>query len=295
MLDTAENTPEIKTDNVPPDVDTDENALNEGQKGSPDGELPPTERDHKPDDDSEQAFYFGDDELGSPSSEEDTEQGLVKHLRNTIKEKDKELKAFRRQQIQQPGYQQPITPAPRMPQLSDAGIDYDEDIYTAKVNEWAESNSKYLNQKAEQARQQLSLQQAHQQKLTHYQQRVKHLKIPHYQQAEQVVIDEVPEAIQAMIIHWAEKPEMVVLALGRNAELRQQMANATDPVAIGRLIGSIESKARIMPKPKTAAPTPEIQGGHGAVLNNLEKLREKARETGDYTEYHAARRKANKK
>ncbi|MFS1563647.1 MAG: hypothetical protein ACL7AX_08940 [Candidatus Arsenophonus phytopathogenicus] len=56
MLDTAENTPEVKTDNVPPDVGTDEKALSESQKASADGELPPTDSDHKPDDDSEQAF-----------------------------------------------------------------------------------------------------------------------------------------------------------------------------------------------------------------------------------------------
>lgn len=289
MLDTAENTPDTDVDTNDVDIDTLEVQPNNDPNTQQSNDTPPSEGDN--DDDSEQAFYFGDDELASPVSEDDKDNGLVKHLRNTIKEKDRALREATKQQAQQPVIQQPITQPPRMPQLSDDGIDYDESIYSAKVNEWAESNAKYQNQKVEQDRQQQSLIQAHEQKLKGYQERVKSLKVANYQQAEQSVMEEVPQQIQAMIIHWAEKPEMVVLALGRNPELRQQMANATDPVAIGRLIGSIESKAKIMPKPKTnASPTPDVKGGNGAVLNNLEKLKEKARETGDWSPYFAAKR-----
>ncbi|ENH0142495.1 scaffolding protein, partial [Escherichia coli] len=89
----------------------------------------------------------------------------------------------------------------------------------------------------------------------------------------------------------SEKPEIVVLALGRNAELRKQLAEATNPVAIGRLLERIESKARIMPKAKTtAATTPTVKGGNGAVINNLGKLKAKALETGDWTPYFAAKK-----
>lgn len=289
MLDTAENTPEVDTDIPDVDVNTSEVQQNDDPNAQQGNDAQPSEGDN--DDDSEQAFYFGDNELASPVSEDEKDTGLVKHLRNTIKEKDKELREARKQQAHQPVTQQQLTPPPRMPQLSDEGIDYDDAIYSQKVQEWAESNAKYQSQKAEQERQQQSLQQAHQQKIASYQERVKSLKVAGYQQAEQAVIEEVPEQIQAMIIHFAEKPEMVVLALGRNAELRQQMANATDPVAVGRLIGSIESKAKIMPKPKNkAAATPEVKGGTGAVLNNLDKLKEKARETGDWSQYFSAKK-----
>ncbi|CAM3700041.1 scaffolding protein [Xenorhabdus thuongxuanensis] len=294
MFDTAENTPaENDLNNTAPeqipggDVLNDTDSNNVGDNNTVDTSAEANDID------SEQVFYFGEEELGSPSSDEEKDQGLVKHLRSTIREKDKALKAFRRQQQppQQPELQQPVIQPPRMPQLSDEGIDWDEDIYQTRMTEWADKNSQYLNQKAEQDRQQQALQQAHQQKMATYQARVKSLKVPSYQQAEQAVIDDVPEVIQAMILHFAEKPEMVVLALGRNAELRQQMANATDPVVIGRLIGSIESKARMMPKPKNnAATTPEVKGGNGAALNNLEKLKSDALESGNWDKYFAAKR-----
>ena len=244
------------------------------------------------DDDSEQAFFFGDDELDSPASEDSKDPALVKHLRGTIKEKERELKELRRQS-QQPVQQAVITQPPRMPKLEDDDIGFDEVIYQERMNKWVEDNSKHQEQERTRTRQAQEFQERHQQKLTNYQERVKALKVPNYQAAEQLVLDDVPVNIQAMIIHSAEKPEMVVLALGRNAELRQQMAEATDPVAIGRLIGTIESKARIMPKAKNKTSTvPEVKGGNGAALNNLDKLLEKARSTGDYSEYRAAKRKA---
>lgn len=68
-------------------------------------------------------------------------------------------------------------------------------------------------------------------------------------------------------------------------------AQATNPVAIGRLLERIESKARIMPKAKTtAATTPTVKGSNGAVINNLDKLKAKALETGDWTPYFAAKK-----
>ncbi|HFU4527713.1 TPA: scaffolding protein [Yersinia enterocolitica] len=245
------------------------------------------------DNDSEEEFYFGDDKLDSPASEEDKDPALVKHLRSTIKEKEKELKELRRQS---PAPQQSVpSQAPRMPQLSDDGIDYDESVFQQKMQEWSTESAKFQSSQAEQQRYQQQLQQRHQQKLQQYQERSKALKVSNYQQAEKAVLDDVPEQIQGAIIHYSERPELVVLALGRNAELRKQMAEATDPVEIGRLIGTIESKAKTMPKAKSNAGTvPVVKGGNGAVLNSIDKLREKAQETGDYSAVIAAKRKAKK-
>ncbi|HHH1980860.1 TPA: scaffolding protein [Yersinia enterocolitica] len=287
------NTPENELDittpeQIPDEVNSnDDDIEDEGEDQNNGGSV------NDADEDSEDEFYFGEDKLDSPTSEEDKDPALVKHLRSTIKEKDKELKELRRQS---PGQQQ-IAPlqAPRMPQLSDDGIDYDEAIFQQKMQEWSTDSAKFQTNQADQQRQQQQLQQKHQQKLQQYQERSKALKVPNYQQAEKMVMDDVPEQIQGAIIHYAEKPELVVLALGRNAELRKQMAEATDPVEIGRLIGTIESKAKTMPKAKSSASTvPAVKGGSGAALNNLDKLREKAQETGDYSAVIAAKRKAKK-
>lgn len=243
------------------------------------------------DDESEQEFYFGDEKLDSPTSEDSAEHGLVKHLRKTIKEKDRELKELMRQS-QKPVEQQPvITQPPRMPKLDDEDIGFDEEIYQQRMAKWAEDNGKYQQQEMARKQKEQELQAAYQERLSKYQQRVKALKVPGYQEAEQAVLEEIPIKTQNAILFESEKPEIVVLALGRNAELRKQLAEATNPVAIGRLLERIESKARIMPKAKTtAATTPTVKGSNGAVINNLDKLKAKALETGDWTPYFAAKK-----
>lgn len=289
------NAPENELDNtseqIPDEVelDTDNEPGDEGDQSNGGNDPEGSEED------AEQAFFYGDEELSSPPSEEDKDPALVKHLRGTIKEKERELKELLRQSQQSAPQQPVITQPPRMPKLDDADIEYDEAVYHERMTKWAEENGKYLEQKRAQEQQQEQLQVVHQQKVANYQQRVKALKVQGYQEAEQAVLDDIPIVIQNAILHESEKPEMVVLALGRNADLRKQLAEATNPVAIGRLLERIEAKARIMPKAKTtAATTPEVKGSNGAVINNLDKLREKAEQSGDYTAYLAAKRKAKK-
>lgn len=247
--------------------------------------------EQQPDDegDDEEEFYFGDEKLESPTSEEGKDPALVRHLRNTIKEKERELKELRTKSPQP--QQSAPTQAPRMPQLSDEGIDYDEAVFQQKLSAWSEENAKYHTALAQQQQAQQAAQQQYQQRLQQYQERVKTVKVPNYQQAEKLVIDEVPEQIQAAVIQYAEKPEMVVIALARNPLLRKQFAEATDPVELGRQIGIIESKAKTMPKAKSKAATiPPVKGSNGAELNSLEKLKEEAHKSGDWSAYFAAKR-----
>lgn len=292
MYDTADNNaPENELDTtleqIPDDVvpDNDDEPDDDGDQSNGGDDSTGS------DDDSEQTFFYGDDELSSPPSEEDKDPALVKHLRGTIREKDRELKELLRQSQHSPQQQPVIAQPPRMPKLDDDDIGYDENVYQERMNKWAEDNGKFLEQKRTQEQQKEQFQAAHQQKVANYQQRVKALKVQGYQEAEQAVLDDVPLAIQNAILHESEKPEMVVLALGRNADLRKQLAEATNPVAIGRLLERIESKARLMPKAKTtAATTPEVKGSNGAVINNLDKLKAKALETGNWDQYFAAKR-----
>lgn len=292
MYGTAEETtPEVEVDNdtteqIPDEVETENDTDNDDEPDQSTGG-----DDAEEGDDSEQEFYFGDDKLDSPTSEEAKDPALVKHLRSTIKEKDRELKELRRLS-NQPAQQQPvIAQPPVMPKLTDPGIDYDEDLLQEKLEQWAKDNDQYKEQQRVIKQQQEMLNEQLKAKVTNYQQRVKSLKVRGFADAEQIVREEIPVSIQDTILLEAEKPEMVVLALGRNAELRKQLAETTNPVALGRLLERIESKAKTMPKAKTnAATTPEVKGSNGAVINNLDKLKAKALETGDWTPYFAAKK-----
>ncbi|SQJ71959.1 phage scaffold protein [Escherichia coli] len=140
----AENTPEVEietdaSEQIPDDVELAEEVETEdGSESSGNDAEEATETD---DDESEQEFYFGDEKLDSPTSEDGAEHGLVKHLRKTIKEKDRELKELMRQS-QKPVEQQPvITQPPRMPKLDDEDIGFDEEIYQQRMAKWAEDTA----------------------------------------------------------------------------------------------------------------------------------------------------------
>ncbi|MGL9751773.1 MAG: hypothetical protein ACR5LC_13080 [Symbiopectobacterium sp.] len=141
-----------QAENQSPDVEIEEQSTEQtpddaGQHSYDGGEQSQNnENQPEPEDDDEEEFYFGDEKLGSPTSEEGKDPALVRHLRNTIKEKARELKELRTKSPQQ----QAPTQAPHMPQLSDDGIDYDESAFQKQLSEWSEENAKYQAAQAQQ-------------------------------------------------------------------------------------------------------------------------------------------------
>ncbi|HBA9007402.1 TPA: scaffolding protein, partial [Escherichia coli] len=177
----AENTSEVEietdtSEQIPDDVELAEEVETEddGESSGDDAE----EVAESDDDGSEQEFYFGDEKLDSPTSEDGAGHGLVKHLRRTIKEKDRELKELMRQS-QIPVEQQPvITQPPRMPKMDDEDIGFDEELYQQRMAKWAEDNGRYQQQEMARKQQEQAFQAAYQERVSKYQQRVKSLKVP---------------------------------------------------------------------------------------------------------------------
>ena len=212
--------------------------------------------------DDEISLFLGDEELGSPSSEEvKQDSDLVKKLRKEIQDRNRELHELRgKQPAQSVANDEPIT----MPTLESA--DWDEEVYQQKLASYYEQKSVQEKAKQEQDKQQADFMQLHNKKLTQYRENASKLGVKGFEQAEKVVLAEVPENIQGAILHYADKPEIVVLAAGLNPAIRKQLAETTDPVALGKLIGSIEAKAKLLPKSKQNKPAPsaQVRGSQGA-------------------------------
>lgn len=212
--------------------------------------------------DDEISLFLGDEELGSPSSEEvKQDSDLVKKLRKEIQERNRELHELRAKQPAQPA---PIDEPLTIPTLESA--DWDEEVYQHKLAAYYERKSAQEKAKQEQEKQQAEFMQLHNQKLTQYRENASKLGVKGFEQAENVVLAEVPENIQDAILHYADKPEIVVLAAGLNPAIRKQLAETTDPVVIGKLIGSIEARAKLLPKSKQNKPAPsaQVKGSQGA-------------------------------
>lgn len=212
--------------------------------------------------DDEISLFLGDEELGSPSSEEvKQDSDLVKKLRKEIQERNRELHELRANRQAQPAVaDEPLT----MPTLE--SVEWDEEAYQQKLAAYYEQKAAKEKAHAEQEQHKAKLFEAHNQKLAQYRESASKLGVKGFEQAEKVVLAEVPENIQGAILHYADKPEIVVLAAGLNPAIRKQLAEVTDPVALGKLIGSIEAKAKLLPKSKQNKPAPsaQVKGSQGA-------------------------------
>lgn len=239
--------------------------------------------------DEEEEFYWDGKPLESPTSaadaESDNDTPLVKQLRQTIKDQRAKMRDMG---IQPPAAQQqaaaPVT-LPPYPKMEDDGIDYDPDVFAAKVREWHETEARVKAQTEQQQRAQSEQQQRFDTRKAAYKERVAAMKIRGYAEAEEFVAGEVSGGVQTALIMHAEKPELVVLALAKNPELLQKAKEITDPVQLGMLIGMVEAKAKTLPKGKSTvrgAPANPRGGGNGQI-RDLDAEYERARNSGDYT------------
>lgn len=212
--------------------------------------------------DDEISLFLGDEELGSPSSEEvKQDSDLVKKLRREIQERNRELHELRaNRQVQPAVADEPLT----MPTLE--SVEWDEEAYQQKLAAYYEQKAAKEKAHAEQEQQKAKLLEVHNQKLAQYRENASKLGVKGFAEAEKAVLEEVPENIQGAILHYADKPEIVVLAAGLNPAIRKQLAETTDPVALGKLIGSIEARAKLLPKSKQNKPAPsaQVKGSQGA-------------------------------
>lgn len=300
-LEVELDTPEMDEQDQTEDLDVEDEQESEEQEE--DGEESQEDDSESEDDEGEleNEFYLGDEELGSPASEDEQEEDeqatpLIKQLRNKLKEQGKRIKELESGRSDDPGADNKaeVTELPPRPTLE--SVDYDEDKLTEELEKWYTTKADIDRRKKEQSEQLEQLQKVHQEKLSRYQERKAQVKVQGFDIAEKAVISEVPENIQGAIIHYSESPEMVVLALGRNKELRTKAAQTTDPIELGRLIGTIEAKARIAPKAnKKKSVTPQVKARGGADIAGVEKALDRARKSGDYTEVMRLKEKLNKK
>ncbi len=216
-------------------------------------------------------LFLGDEKLGSPTSEEGVKDtDLVKKLRKEIQDRNRELAAERAKNAA-------ATTVSVDEDLVKPVFDwekYDEESYAVALDEYHTKKSKQEAAKAERESQQAKLVELHNQKLAQYRENASKLGVKGFEAAEKVVLAEVPEGVQGAILHYADKPEIVVLAAGLNPAIRKQLAEVTDPVALGKLIGSIEAKAKLLPKSKQSKsePAAKVKGSQGAGKQSVEDM-----------------------
>lgn len=245
------------------------------------------EAEETEDDEDEVIVTIGDEEP------EETEPKAaapewVKELRKAHRETQKENRELREKlkTLEEPAVK-PATLGPK-PKLED--YDYDAEQYGRKLAEWYDTKRKVDEQNAQAEAAQKEQEEAWQSKLSAYGEAKNQLKVKDFDDAEATVLETLDQTQQGIIVQGADNPAVVVYALGKNPDRVKELASIKDPVKFAFTVAKLEKDLRV--KNRKAPPPPErtVSGTgpkSGTVDSTLERLRDEAAKTGNYSKVHA--------
>ena len=262
------------------------------ETGMVEGETPETEQSE----DDEIVVTIGDE--SPPSEDEEGFKGpapeWVKELRKANREKDKRIRDLEAK-ANQAAEKKPATLGNK-PKLED--FDYDAEQYEQALEAFHERKREHDAEEAKKRQAEEAQQREWQAKLDAYNTDKSKLKIRDFDEAEMVVQETLNQTQQGIILHGADNPALLVAALGKNPKKAKELAAVNDPVKFAFAVAKLEKELKVTNR-KAPPPEKTISGNagiSGAVTGStLERLADKARQTGDWTDYYAAKRKINSK
>ncbi|AOJ10347.1 hypothetical protein [Burkholderia mayonis] len=242
------------------------------------------------DTDDELTLQFGDEAPpASASQEQQNAPQWVKDLRKQYAEAQRKLREFEaKEKTQQQSQQtQPPTLGPK-PKLEE--FDYDEGKFDDALGKWYDAKRQVDAAEAEKRQAAEARQRAIQERQEGYIKEARELRVKDYQDAETEVVAALSVEQQGILLAGADKPALLVYALGRNPTKLQPLAQIKDPVRFAFAAAKLEKElkvtsARTVNKPapegriSSSSGTPAAGGGE----RKLEQLRAEAEKTGDYS------------
>jgi len=210
----------------------------------------------------------------------------VKELRRVNREQAKEIKELRKMQSQSKvPADQDDDKLPSRPILED--FDYDSDAYEKAVFDYAEKKKAFDLKKQKQEEQQNAENERWQKVVNSYEERKKSLKLKGIEEAEQIVQENLDEIKQAIILEAVDDPALVIYILGKNKKELDALKQESNPVKFAVKVAKLEARMKVEKK-SGSKPAPEKRlnaerVSTSAVDSALEKLRDEAAKTGDYS------------
>ena len=278
----------------------DESQEQEGEQtegATPEEEAPAGEGDDQPDD---VIVTIGDET--PPASNDDEIEGKpapawVKELRKSDREKAKRIRELEQQVAASKQATQPQqVKVGEKPTLE--GCDYDAEKYGEELVAWNERKRQVEAQAAKEQEAQEAAAAAWNAKLTAYKAASAALKVEDFDGAEHVIRETMSPVQQAVILNGADRPELVVYALGRSPAKAKELAAINDPVKFAFAVAKLETQLKVTPRKTAPLPEKTVRGSapvSGTIDSTLERLRAEASKSGDYTKVSEYRRKQREK
>jgi len=241
----------------------------------------------------EDIILLGDEEVNAPDPEEKRAPKWVKDLRKQNKELQKQLKE-QKVQLEQSAPAPSLEPLGKRPTLEDS--EYDSEQYETKLIAYLKKEQEQEKGAKKQVEEQEEVQRAFQRKFEEYNVQKTSLKVRDYDDAEQVVLESLSEVQQNVILQTAEKPALLVYAIGKSKGKAEALAKITDPAKLAYELGKLEGKLKVGKRKATSSPERKLSGKGGAtgtLQNGLDKVRAEAEKTGDYSGVRRYKQKHN--
>lgn len=229
-------------------------------------------------------------EIGGDDADDEGAPEWVKNLRRENRELRKQVKA-----TQTATAVAQVVPLPPKPTLE--GCDYETAAFEAKLEEWYEAKREHDARETTQRSEAERAEQQWTERLQQYD-TAKAAIAPDFDDVEAVALDILDKPIVingtpvadgrvGIIKHAAKNAPMLMYALGRNPERAQALAAIDDPGAFVFALGEFSGRIKVVNNTKAPAPERKVSGTvpgvRGAVDNTLERLREEAAKTGDFS------------
>jgi hypothetical protein len=252
---------------------------------APVGDDPPATTAAEPAED-EVTITIGDEP--APVDEEARAPDWVRELRKSHRELQRKNRELEQRLQGTPA----ATPAlGKKPSLDD--FDYDAEKYETALESWYDTKRKHDAAAAEADKAKERVAAEWQAKLDTYAQHKAALKVTNYGDAEARVEEALNGDQQAVLIKALDNPATVVYALGRDAARLKDLAAITDPIMFAAAISKLEGKLKVTTRNAPPPPEKKVTGSapiSGTVDSNLDRLRDEAAKTGDYTKVLAYKR-----
>ena len=238
---------------------------------------------------------FGDEEEPQEESEEEEPKKAAKW----VKDLRKDYRQTRRENRELKAKLEELTKAKEEPLKLGAeptleDCDYDSELFKVKFSEYLEQKRKVDEEQAKVRESEEQEKRQWQEKLDTYEARKVELKYPDYEDAEVFVLDKLNQTQKAVILQAADDPATMVYALGKNEGKAEELASIKDPIKFTKALTLLEAKLKVTQRKAKTKPERVISGGtssSASVDKTLERLREEAEKTGNYSKVAAYKRK----
>jgi len=220
----------------------------------------------------------------------------VKELRKKFRDQAQRLAQYERGGATPAAGPAALPPAPG-PKPELRNFDFDAEQYAAALDKWHDANNKRAAAEKDAQARQTQDQRDWEARVTAYQQAGRELGFADFEDCEAAALTELSPTQQGIIVQGAEKPALVMYALGRNPQLARDLAKLEDPVKFAFAVADLQRKLTVAKRKPTTKPEPAAPASSRSASEALagedrkrETLRQEAVRTGDMSKLLAYNR-----